>query len=79
MNARYEELKRLPDKELNKLSLGQLVTEQMLPDWRSKKAKLINDAVRLIAPLRPRRDACLEDVAKTTCANWFLRARDQTR
>jgi len=83
MTARYEELKRLPDKKHKKLSAGQLVMEQMLPDWRSKKDKLINDAVRLIVPLRQRRDACLEDVAKTTLhiafANAFLRGQDQVK
>jgi hypothetical protein len=67
-----------PDDEL---SAGLYIQKQMLPEWRIKKAKLIDDIVKLLRPTEQERDASREDVARVTlhvaCANALMRAKDQ--
>jgi hypothetical protein len=50
------------------LSAGLYIQKQMLPTWRIDKAKLVRDAVRLIKPTAPQRDACREEVERVTLA-----------
>lgn len=63
------------------LSAGLYVQKQMLPEWRSKKAKLIDDIVKLLKPTEKERYSSREDVARVTlhiaCANALMRAKDQ--
>lgn len=67
-----------PDEEL---SSSLYIQNLMLPEWRNKKAKLIDDIVKLLRPKAQERDASREDVARVTlhvaCANALMRAKDQ--
>jgi hypothetical protein len=55
-----------PDEDITKISTNELVTRRMLPDWRIRRAKLIDSAIGIIKPNDATRDACREDVARIT-------------
>jgi hypothetical protein len=63
------------------LSAGLYIQKQMLPEWRIKKTKLIDNIVKLLRPKAQERDASREDIARVTlrvaCANALMRAKDQ--